>query len=150
MSNVETEIKSHVDAFVSQLSGLVRKAALEAVADALRGEGQPAAAAAAPRKAGRAKAAPQPVAEVKKAAGRPARAAKPTRKKGEKRSKEELAAMTQKVLEHIRANSGQGVEQIAKDLGTTTKELTLPIRKLLVEKKITSKGEKRATKYFSR
>ncbi|MGK3968907.1 DNA-binding protein [Sorangium sp. So ce1099] len=150
MSNVEQEIRSHVDAFVSQLSGLVRKAALEAVADALRGEGQPAAAVAAPRKAGRAKAAPQQPAEVKKAAGRPARAAKPTRKKGEKRSKEELAAMTQKVLEHIRANSGQGVEQIAKDLGTTTKELTLPIRKLLVEKKITSKGEKRATKYFSR
>jgi len=150
MSNVETEIKSHVDSFVSQLSGLVRKAALEAVADALR-EGQPAAAATAtaPRKAaGRAKAAPAPV-EPKKA-GRPARAAKPTRKKGEKRSKEELAAMTQKVHEHIKANSGQGVEQIAKDLGTTTKELTLPIRKLLVEKKITSKGEKRATKYFSR
>jgi DNA-binding NtrC family response regulator len=150
MSNVETEIKSHVDSFVSQLSGLVRKAALEAVADALR-EGQPAAAvtAAAPRKAGgRAKAAPAPV-EPKKA-GRPARAAKPTRKKGEKRSKEELAAMTQKVHEHIKANSGQGVEQIAKDLGTTTKELTLPIRKLLVEKKITSKGEKRASKYFSR
>ncbi|WP_437481534.1 DNA-binding protein [Sorangium sp. So ce1014] len=116
----------------------------------MRGEGQPAAAAAAPRKAGRAKAAPPAPPEVKKAAGRPARAAKPTRKKGEKRSKEELAAMTQKVLEHIRANSGQGVEQIAKDLGTTTKELTLPIRKLLVEKKITSKGEKRATKYFSR
>jgi DNA-binding NtrC family response regulator len=107
------------------------------------------AAPAAPRKAGRAKAAPAPAPEAKKAA-RPARAAKPARKKGEKRSKEELAAMTQKVLEHIRANNGQGVEQIAKDLGTTTKELTLPIRKLLVEKKITSKGEKRATKYFSR
>jgi hypothetical protein len=149
MSNVETEIKSHVDSFVSQLSGLVRKAALEAVADALR-EGSPVAAvAAAPRKAGRAKAAPVPVAEPKKA-GRPARAAKPTRKKGEKRSKEELAAMTQRVLDHIKSASGQGVEQIAKDLGTTTKELTLPIRKLLVEKKITSKGEKRATKYFSR
>jgi DNA-binding NtrC family response regulator len=147
MSNVETEIKSQVDSFVSQLSALVRKAALEAVADALR-EGQPAAAVAAPRKAGRVKAAPQPV-EAKKV-GCPARAAKPARKKGEKRLKEELAAMTQRVLEHIRANSGQGVEQIAKDLGTTTKELTLPIRKLLVEKKITSKGEKRATKYFSR
>lgn len=148
MSNVETEIRSHVDTFVAQLSALVRKAALEAVADALR-EGQPSGTAAAPRKAGRAKAAPAPAAEAKKA-GRPARAAKPARKKGEKRSKEELAAMTQRVLEHIRANSGQGVEQIAKDLGTTTKELTLPIRKLLVEKKITSKGEKRATKYFSR
>jgi DNA-binding NtrC family response regulator len=145
MSNVETEIKSHVDAFVSQLSALVRKAALEAVANALR-EGQPAA----PRKLGRAKSAPQPQEVKKAAAARPARAAKPTRKKGEKRSKEELAAVTQRVWDHIRANSGQGVEQIAKELGTTTKELSLPLRKLLAEKKIHSKGEKRATKYFSR
>jgi transcriptional regulator with GAF, ATPase, and Fis domain len=145
MSNIENEIRTHVDSFVMRLSDLVRRAALEAVADALS-QGQPSAAA--PRKAGRAKAAPAPQ-EIKKP-GRPARVVKPARKKGEKRSKEELAAMTQRVLEHIRANSGQGVEQIAKDLGTTTKELTLPIRKLLVDKKITSKGEKRATKYFSR
>jgi hypothetical protein len=144
MSNVEQEIRSQVDAFVSQLSALVRKAALEAVANALR-EGQPTV----QRKPGRAvKSAPQPQ-EVKKA-GRPARAAKPVRKKGEKRSKEELLAVTQRVLEHIRANSGQGVEQIAKELGTSTKELSLPLRKLLAEKKIISKGEKRATKYFSR
>jgi DNA-binding NtrC family response regulator len=144
MSNVEQEIRSQVDAFVSQLSALVRRAALEAVANALR-EGQPAAA----RKPGRAaKSAPQ-LQEVKKA-GRPARPTKPARKKGEKRSKEELLAVTQRVLEHIRANSGQGVEQIAKELGTSTKELSLPLRKLLAEKKIVSKGEKRATKYFSR
>ena len=62
----------------------------------------------------------------------------------------ELIQVTQKVLDHIRANSGQGVEQIAKELGTSTKELSLPLRKLLADKKITSKGEKRATKYFSR
>jgi len=144
MSNVEQEIRSQVDAFVSQLSALVRKAALEAVANALR-EGQPAV----QRKLGRAaKSAPPPL-ETKKA-GRPAKAAKPTRKKGEKRSKDELVAVTQRVWEHIRANSGQGVEQIAKELGTSTKELSLPLRKLLAEKKIVSKGEKRATKYFSR
>src|SRR5438045_1143227 len=101
MTHVENEIRSHVDSFVSQLSALVRKAALEAVADALR-EGQPVGAAVASRKAGRAKAAPSP--QEPKKAGRPARAAKPSRKKGEKRSKEELAATTQKVLEHIRAN----------------------------------------------
>lgn len=144
MSNVEQEIRSQVDAFVSQLSALVRKSALEAVANALR-EGQPAA----QRKPGRAaKSVPQPQ-ETKKA-GRPAKAAKSARKKGEKRSKDELVAVTQRVLEHIRVNSGQGVEQIAKELGTSTKELSLPLRKLLAEKKIVSKGEKRATKYFSR
>ncbi len=150
MSNVEAEIRSQVDSFVQKLSDLVRRSALEAVADALRGEGAPVGA---PRRAARGgKAAPQ-IQETRKA-GRPARgaakAAKPARKKGEKRSKEELQAMVQRVYDHIRGNSGQGVEQIAKELSTTTKELTLPIKKLMAEKKITSKGEKRATKYFSR
>ncbi len=53
--------------------------------------------------------------------------------------------MTEQVGNHIKSNPGQGVEQIAKALSTTTKELTLPIRKLLGDKKITSKGQKRAT-----
>ncbi|MCC6556916.1 MAG: DNA-binding protein [Polyangiaceae bacterium] len=150
MSNVEQEIRSQVDAFVSQLSALVRKAALEAVANALRGgEAKPVARA----RPSRAAAKPLPAApEPKKVAAKPvAKVVKPVaRKKGEKRSKEELIQVTQRVLDHIRANSGQGVEQIAKELGTSTKELSLPLRKLLAEKKITSKGEKRATKYFSR
>jgi predicted transcriptional regulator len=58
--------------------------------------------------------------------------------------------VTEQVFNHIKTNAGQGVEQIAKALGTTTKELTLPIRKLLAEKKVTSKGQKRATRYFPR
>lgn len=40
------------------------------------------------------------------------------------------------------------MEQIAKTLGTTTKELALPAKKLIAEKKIKTKGERRATKYF--
>ncbi|MFO0759505.1 MAG: hypothetical protein U0359_23640 [Byssovorax sp.] len=55
--------------------------------------------------------------------------------------------MTEQVFNHIKSNPNQGVEQIAKALGTSTKELTLPIRKLLADKKITSKGQKRATRY---
>jgi DNA-binding NtrC family response regulator len=152
MSNSENEIKSRVEAFVNDLSDLVRQAALEAVTDALKkGEATPP-----PRKVGRpAKAAPPVEAqEEKKPAsrtrGRPAAPKGAKRRAGEKRSPQILAQVTEQVFNHIKANAGQGVEQIAKALGTTTKELTLPIRKLLADKKITSKGQKRATRYFPR
>ena len=68
--------------------------------------------------------------------------------KGAKRDPADLAALTDSIAAHIESNPGQGVEQIAKALSTTTKELTLPIRKLLADKKIFSKGQKRATRYF--
>ena len=42
------------------------------------------------------------------------------------------------------------IEEIAKALATTTKELTLPIKKLLSDKRISSRGTRRATKYFPR
>jgi len=155
MSNIENELRTRVDQFVRDLGDLVRQQALEAVTDALRKGEAPVAAA---KKPGRpAKAAP--VAEVeetaRKAAGRPrgrpaAPAKAPKRRVGEKRSPQQLAQVTEQVFNHIKGNPGQGVEQIAKALGTTTKELTLPIRKLLGEKKVTSKGQKRATRYFPR
>ena len=150
MSDVEHEIKNRVEAFVNELSDLVRQAALEAVAVALKkGDVTPPA-----RKVGRPTKAAAPVEaqEEKKSGsrtrGRPVAAKGAKRRAGEKRSPQILAQVTEQVFNHIKANAGQGVEQIAKALGTTTKELTLPIRKLLAEKKVTSKGQKRATRYF--
>jgi len=151
MSDAEHQIRNRVDAFVNELSDLVRAAALQAVADALK-KGETGAAPA--RKAGRpAKpAAPVESHETKptRTRGRPAAAKGAKRRAGEKRSPAVLAQVTEQVFNHIKSNAGQGVEQIAKALGTTTKELTLPIRKLLGEKKVTSKGQKRATRYFPR
>jgi transcriptional regulator with GAF, ATPase, and Fis domain len=139
VTNIEDEIRSRVDAFVAELSDLVRRAALEAVANALTGQ------LGTPRKPGRAKRAPQ----ARRAEHLP-EAARAPRRRGEKRPPEEISALTERALECIRSNTGQGVEQIAKSLGTTTRELTLPMKRLLAEKKITSKGEKRATRYFIR
>lgn len=157
MSNAEHTIKLRVDAFVNDLSDLIRQSALEAVSDALKKGGVAAPAAPAARRPGRpAKVVEAPVA-AKPAAkvGRPAKAASSAssaaaakRRAGEKRSPVLLAQVTDQVGNHIKSNPGQGVEQIAKALSTTTKELTLPIRKLLGDKKITSKGQKRATRYF--
>ena len=155
MSNAEHTIKLRVDAFVNDLSELIRQSALEAVSDALKKGGVAAAPPAARRPGRPAKVVEAPVA-AKPAAkpGRPAKAsaassaAAAKRRAGEKRSPVLLAQVTDQVGNHIKANPGQGVEQIAKALSTTTKELTLPIRKLLGDKKITSKGQKRATRYF--
>jgi hypothetical protein len=148
MSDIENELQVRVHGFVDELSSLIRRQALQAVEEVLeKGEsgGMPA-----PRRRGRppaAEAAPRARA-TRASAARPAVGAK--RKPGEKRTPQQLAQITEQVYNYIKANGGQGVEQIAKALATPTKELTLPIRKLLGEKKVSSKGQKRATRYFPR
>lgn len=159
MSDVENELRSRVDGFVNELSALIRRQALQAVEEVLkkgeqvavvpqaRGPGRPRKVAPAP--------APAPAApEEKKPAAKAARPSKAVaaakRKAGEKRTPAQLAQITEQVYNYIKGNGGQGVEQIAKALATSTKELTLPIRKLLADKKIGSKGQKRATRYSFR
>jgi predicted transcriptional regulator len=56
--------------------------------------------------------------------------------------------LCRKVASFVKAHPGLRIELINKELGTATKELALPIRKLLADRVITSKGEKRATMYF--
>jgi hypothetical protein len=70
------------------------------------------------------------------------------RAKGAKRSSEELEALTKNVLTYVKRNPGQRVEQIAAGLGTTTKELALPIIKL--GKALKTQGQRRGTKYSAR
>jgi hypothetical protein len=79
-------------------------------------------------------------------AGPPRRAK--LRAKGVKRTPEELEALTKSVLAHIKRNPGQRVEQIAASLGTSTKELALPILKL--GKALKTQGQRRGTKYTAR
>ncbi len=46
-------------------------------------------------------------------------------------------------------NPGQSVEQIKKALGVATKDLQLPIVRLIAAKKLMTKGRKRGTRYFA-
>jgi DNA-binding NtrC family response regulator len=147
MDNVDTQIKSRVDSFVAELSALVKKAALEAVSNAIKGEAPAPSVAKAPAAKKRAPA-PAPAKAPAKAAKAAPAAAASKRKAGQKRSPDEIAKTTDKLLGYITKNSGQRIEEIAKGVGSSTKELTLPIKKLLNDKKITAKGEKRATRYF--
>ncbi len=130
MSDVDNQIREQIEAFVNDLNQLVRQAALEAVAAALGGEGVAAAS----------------------ARGRVpgfGRALARGRGKGAKRTAEELEGTRESVLDYVRRNPGQGVEQIAKALNVPSRDLVLPIRKLVAAGQLSTKGQKRATKYFS-
>lgn len=72
------------------------------------------------------------------------------RAKGEKRTPEALERLTNALLREISAVPGHRIEQIAQAMGVKTSELVLPVKKLLAAKKIRTRGQKRATKYFTK
>jgi|SRR5580704_9154507 hypothetical protein len=71
------------------------------------------------------------------------------RGKGEKRSADELEGLADRFVEFVHKNPGLRIEQINRELGTSTKDLALPIRKLIAEGVIKGKGEKRSRQYFA-
>jgi hypothetical protein len=125
---IESEIRARVDAFAADLVSLIKASAMDVVQEAL-GEGAPA--------RGR-----------RRGPGRPPRAAS-RRPKGAKRDPKVLEALTEKLGAFIKKNPGQRIEQIGKALGVATKELALPVKKLIAAKRVSTKGQKRATTYYS-
>ena len=67
---------------------------------------------------------------------------------GDKRSPKELEVLGDKFHSFVKKNPGLRIEQINASLGTSTRELALPIRKLIAAGRVKSKGEKRATTYL--
>ena len=66
---------------------------------------------------------------------------------GGKRSPAELARTAERLLRHIKANPNQRAEQIAVGVGMSTRALALPLRKLVAEKRLKTKGVARGTTY---
>jgi hypothetical protein len=129
----DQEIRSRIESFIGEMSQLVRLAALEAVHAALTGGNG----------------------VVKRGPGRPRRngtaAADPVRRgRSGKRSPEAVQKTADALLAYLKGNEGQTIEQVAKGMGTSTKELKLPVIKLIDAKSIKTKGQKRGTKYFVR
>ena len=122
MNDLNVQIARLVDDFVAQVANMARKAAMETLESALTGN--------------------KPVAGARSTAPRGARA------KGAKRAADEIEGLQARAVEHIKSNPGQRVEQINRALGTTTKDLALPLKKLIGEGVIRSEGERRATTYF--
>jgi hypothetical protein len=119
------QIRDAIEAFVEELSGLVRTAALQSVTEVFG----------------------HSASGGRRGRGGAVRVSS-RRAKGEKRSPQALQQLVGNLLSEIKTKPGLRMEQIAKALGSSTKELALPAKKLILEKKIKTKGERRATKYF--
>jgi hypothetical protein len=140
-TTLDRDIQSRIQSFLAELSGLVRRSALEAVQGALAVDG------AAPRRRGPGR----PRGSGKRGPGRPRKAGRPARTgKRAKRSSEAVEAMAARVLAQIRSKQGQRLEEIGRAMKMPTKGLKLPIQKLLASKKVRTKGRKRGTQYFTR
>jgi hypothetical protein len=142
-NNINQQIEARVQAFVQELSELVKIAALEAVVGALGGKPM--------STGGKGRRGRPPGSKNKKASGAPksAAAGKQRRTRG-KRTSEEVDAMAARIHEHVKKNPGQGVEAISKAFRVKSKELALPIIKLLEAKKLKTTGQRRGTKYHAR
>jgi hypothetical protein len=133
METFQSEMNQTVHQFVAQITELARRAALDTLESAFGSPGAPRAAV---------RAAPVGAAPVPPS-GRP----RGTR--GAKRTSEDIESMAMKAAAFIKSNPGLRIEQINKELGTTTKDLALPMRKLISDGLVATKGQKRSTTYFA-
>jgi len=128
MSDFQNEMNHTVQGFVTQITELARRAALNTLESAFGARGGRVAAG--PVSAG--------IAQI----GRPRGG------RSAKRTAEDLEALSTKFASFVKSHPGLRIEQINKELGTVTKDLALPIRKLISEGQISAKGKKRSTAYF--
>ncbi len=142
-SGLRRELRARIDAFADDLETLIRRAALQAVADAL-GAPLPEAATAKP---------PRP---RKPPPNKPAKLAKPTKEakapagKRVRRSAEAIDAAADAILQYVSKHPGQRAEEIKSALRLSATEWPLPVKKLLDDGRISTQGAKRATTYSAK
>ena len=137
MSDFQNEMNHAVQGFVAQITELARRAAIDTLESAFHG------------RPGRNGATAAPVAVSAPSTAAVARAGRPRGGRGAKRSPADLEALSERFASFVKTNPGLRIEQINKELGTTTKDLALPIRKLIAEGIVSAKGQKRSTTYFA-
>ena len=141
---LDRDIRDRIDSFLTELSGLVKRTALEAVRGALgEGDGPRRRGPGRPRGSGRRR-------KAGRSRGKAARRARPARAgKRVRRSAEDLAKIAARVLAQVRSKQGQRLEELGRALRTDTAVLKRPIQNLLAAKKLKTKGAKRGTRYFT-
>jgi hypothetical protein len=120
MSDFQTEMNRVVADFVTQITELARMAARDMIDEALG----------------------------KATKGSTGLGRGRSRGRGAKRTSDELDKLADAFHSFVAKHPGLRIEQINKQLGTTTKDLALPIRKLVAEGSLKTKGEKRSTAYY--
>ena len=123
MTDFQTEMNRVVAGFVAQITDLARAAARDMIDEALGRGGKIS------------------IGGLGRGAGR-------GRGRGAKRTSDELDRLAEQFHAFVTKHPGLRIEQINKQLNTTTKDLALPIRKLLAEGALKTKGAKRSTTYF--
>jgi len=122
MNDFQTEMDRVVQGFVTQISDLARRAALEMIEKSLGKSGTRGS----------------------------VRGISTGRGRGAKRTASDLEALSSQFVSFVTKHPGLRIEQINKELGTSTKDLALPIRKLVAEGVVKTKGKKRSTTYFAK
>lgn len=122
MSDVHRRIDECIEAFAFDIGEIVRRVAFESASRALAGE--PAIAAAT-------------VARIKRYG-----------RAGGKRTKNQIQRTTAALESHIRSSPGRRMEELSHDLGVSSRELSLPMRRLLEAGRVRAEGQKRATRYY--
>jgi hypothetical protein len=72
----------------------------------------------------------------------------PSQGRRSRRTAAELDELAARFVAFVAENPGLGIEQINEQLGTTTADLALPIRKLVAADALKTEGRNRATRYF--
>src|SRR6185436_8715180 len=134
MSDFQNEMNRTVQGFVAQITELARRAAIDTLESAFGARGGRNGAAA--------------TVAVSLAAAGLGRVGRPRGGRGAKRTAADLEELSQRFASFVKSNPGLRIEQINKELGTSTKDLALPIRKLICDGLIAAKGKKRSTTYF--
>ena len=127
MTDFQSEMNRVVSGFVAQITELARRAAIDTLESALgktRG----------------------PSMSASRSVGGGGGG---SRRKGAKRTGDELDKLGDAFHAYVVKHPGLRIEQINKELGTTTKDLALPIRKMISDNTLKTKGSKRSTTYFA-
>jgi hypothetical protein len=143
MSDFQNEMNRTVQGFVAQITELARRAAINTLESAF---GERAARGGGGGGGGSSSGGGGAAPALLENAGRVGR---PRGGRGAKRTAADLEALSDQVAAFIHENPGLRIEQINKEMGTTTKDLALPIRKLIADGTINAKGQKRSTTYFA-
>jgi len=132
--SIEAQIEARVAQFTTDLSELIRAAAVAAVTETLSGGVVPAGQAKKPAKTGAKTGA--------KARGR--------KKKGRRvrRTMADLNQLMDDIKAYVKANKGQRLEEISAGMAVSSKDLKRPMSMLLEQEILRKEGERRGTSYF--